>query len=189
LAGEYRADNEGVDVTLRAARKPVPSGPSRVHLLMGTVAFVQLIACANLANLMLARAATRRPEMAIRSALGASRGRIIRQALTESGMLAAAGTALGLLAGAWGRDLLVALVPVELPAWLRFEIDGRGARAGAGRDDDAARGSRAGDPIVEAGDPAMLAPGRAHRGRGGPPARHLSWPRSRWRPSSSSAAG
>ncbi len=126
LATDYRADNEGLDVTLRALRGSlVPSETSRgFSLLMGTVAFVLLIACANLANLMLARAATRRPEMAIRSALGASRGRIIRQALTESGMLAAAGTALGLLAGAWGRDLLVALVPVELPAWLRFEIDG-----------------------------------------------------------------
>ena len=126
LAAEYRADNEGVDVTLRALRGSlVPSGASRgFTLLMGTVALVLLIACANLANLMLARAATRRQEVAIRSALGASRGRIIGQALTESAVLAVAGMSLGLLAGAWGRDLLVALVPVELPAWLRFEIDG-----------------------------------------------------------------
>ena len=125
LAAEYRADNEGVDVTLRALRGSlVPSGASRgFSLLMGTVALVLLIACANLANLMLARAAARGQEMAIRSALGASRGRIISQALTESAVLAGAGMSLGLLAGAWGRDLLVALVPVELPAWLRFEID------------------------------------------------------------------
>ncbi len=127
LAGEYPADNEGVDVALRPLRGSlVPSDAALgFSLLMGTVAFVLLIACANLANLMLARAATRRQETAVRSALGASRGRLVRQSLTESGLLAAAGTGLGLLAGAWGRDLLVALVPVELPAWLRFDIDGR----------------------------------------------------------------
>ncbi|HEX5736612.1 MAG TPA: ABC transporter permease [Blastocatellia bacterium] len=94
-------------------------------ILLGAVGFVLLIACANVANLMLVRASGRRREIAIRTALGAQRGRIIRQLLTESMLMALVGGGVGLLLALWGTDLLISVSPGALPSLRDISLDSR----------------------------------------------------------------
>jgi putative ABC transport system permease protein len=96
----------------------------RLYVLLGAVGFVLLIACANIANLLLARAAARSHETAIRAAVGAGRGHIVRQALAESLVLAAAGGALGMFAAYWGVTGLVAIGPADVPRLAQARVDG-----------------------------------------------------------------
>ena len=95
-----------------------------LYVLFGAVICLLLIANANVANLMLARASVRGKEIALRSALGASRFRIIRQLLTESVLLAGLGGGLGLLIAKWGTDALIAAVPQNIPRVSTIQLDG-----------------------------------------------------------------
>ena len=121
----YPASNKGLEVFVDPLHEKVV-GKTRPALLilLGAVCFVLLIACANVANLMMAKATARQKEIALKTALGASRGRIVRQLLTESVVLSVAGGVAGLLLASWGISGLLALSPANLPRAQTISLDG-----------------------------------------------------------------
>ena len=125
LESEYPASNtgRGVSVMPYTSFFAGPTVRTMFFAMLGAVAFVLLIACANVANLLLARSVTRTREISLRAALGASRSRIVRQLLIESALLSVLGGIAGLFVSNWGVRTFRAALPPWTPYWLDFSMD------------------------------------------------------------------
>jgi predicted permease len=126
LAAAFPEADKNVGITLVSMKEDIV-GNVRPFLLvlLGAVGFVLLIACTNVANLLMARSAGRSREFAIRAAMGAGQGRVIRQLLTESILLAGLGGALGFLMAAWATRALIRTLPAALPRSNEISLDSR----------------------------------------------------------------
>ncbi len=126
VASEFPDTNAGVAYRADSFRD-LYTGDARAALavLLAAVGFVLLVACSNVVHLLLARALGRGREMAVRAALGAGRGELVAQLLSETTLLSLVAAGVGLLLASWWMRLLRAIVGLELPAWMVVEIDGR----------------------------------------------------------------
>jgi putative ABC transport system permease protein len=126
LAAQYPAENKNRNTALSLLHERIVGETRRsLFILFAAVGFVLLIACANFANLLLARAAERQREFVIRGALGAGRWRLMRQLLIESLLLSLAGGATAIVLAFWGTKLLVSFKPENLPRLTEIGVDGR----------------------------------------------------------------
>ena len=124
LAEAYPEENKGrTTILLSLHERMVGNMRPALMVLFGAVGLLLLVACANFANLLLARTAARGQELTIRAALGAGRARLVRQVLVESVLLALLGGTAGLLLGSWGVDALLAFKPEELPRVENIQLD------------------------------------------------------------------
>ena len=131
LEAEYPASNKDRSVLIRSWSEALTASLRPIiWLLFGAVVLVLVIACANVANMLIARAASRQSELALRFALGATRGRVVRQILTECALLAAGGGAVGVLFAVWGVDACRAILPRNF--LLNMSLDGRALLFAAG---------------------------------------------------------
>lgn len=124
LAEEHPKHNKGVGAVVVPVRENYFSEARPVYaMLLGAVGCLLLIACVNVANLLLVRASSRRPEVAVRAALGASRGRLAGQILLESALLTVLGGSAGVVLAVWSFDLTKLLIPEYLRQWYELRLD------------------------------------------------------------------